>query len=229
VVFGFGLGPFGPSLRPPFANLHGGLPAGLPSYGATGYGSNSDGSYERVAETVDPPDRVLDFFDHTIDRTVWTVTSRGRANIALVFRQDTRVRGGVVVLESPGGSRITLFVKDMQLPEGFPLDFPVGHRARAMEGGGIADNQYHLRWNVRGNASRVKFIDGFAQALEDAGWQVITKQSDPNGPWALTCRSRARPEMSCRVVVTVEPEAPRSSVYVDAADVWVGPGAESAR
>jgi hypothetical protein len=231
VAIGFGLGPTEPTIRPPFANLHGGYPAGLPSYGSNPGGAVSSGSFESFEQTADPPDQVLDTYERAIDRAIWSVASRGRSNIALVLRADPGIRGGVVVIPIERGSHITLFVEDMQLPSGFPLDFPIGHRARAMDQPGeVSSGVFHLRWDVGGNAGGGRFIEQFATALEDAGWQVLTKQADVASPHSLTCRSRAKPEISCRAVVSVVfGRLPTDRSIMEIADVWVGPGAESAR
>jgi hypothetical protein len=227
LVFGLGLGPFGPLMHPPFANLHGGYPAGLPSYGKSEGGNRAAGTFEQVARSADAPERILDFFEGAIDRTIWTVASRGRANIALVFRADPGVRGGLRTEPFERETYITLFVEDMQLPAGFPADFPIGHRANAIDGG-LSDGIYHLRWDVGGNGSNAAFVDGFAQALEDAGWQVLTREVPRFGVNSLTCRSRTRPEISCRVVV--EPDVSlHPSRVLEVANVWVGPGAETPR
>jgi hypothetical protein len=231
IVVGFRMGPDGPSLDPPFANLHDGNPVGLPSYTGGQGGGVSAGSFERIEVSADPPNLVLDTFERTIDRAVWTVASRGRSNIALIFRADPGIRGGVIVIPADSGSHITLFVEDMRLPTAFPLDFPIGHRARATdEPGDISNGVFHVRWNVAGNAGGGRFIERFAQALEDAGWQVVTKQAEVTGPHSLTCRSRAKPELSCRAVVSVKfGRFPSGSTVMEIADVWVGPGAESSR
>lgn len=231
VVIGSGLGPTQPPVRPPFANLHGGYPAGLPSYDNGPGGAVSTGSFESFEETADPPDRVLDTYERTIDPAIWSVASRGSRNIALVFRADPRIRGGVRVIPTERGSHITLFVEDMRLPPGFPLDFPIGHRARALEEPGSGSSGiYHVRWDVGGNAGGGRFIEQFAQALEDAGWQVVTKKAAVGAGAALTCRSRARPEISCRAAVSVEFYSAQSDrSFIEIADVWVGPGADGAQ
>jgi hypothetical protein len=179
-------------------------------------------SFERTEETRDDPDRVLDFFEDAVDRTTWNIASRGRANISLVLREDPRVRGGVLLEPSGSGTRITVFVEDMQLPPGFPEDFPVAPRARALDASRASPPLYHARWDV---GAGIRFLTRFAEVLDDAGWEVSTKTRGQFDLTSLTCQSRSRPELTCRVVMRSDASSfiqPSPSI----ADVWVGRGAD---
>ena len=227
IVTRFDLGARGPALEPPFANLHGGNPTGLPSYGGTFVsGGKSDGSFSSSERTGDAPERVIAFYEQSIDRTIWMLTSRGRTSLAFLFRADPRVRGGVLTSQARNGTSITLFVRDLKLPDGFPVDFPAEAQASVLGPGEITNGLAHLRWGVAPDGG--PFIDGFAQILDDAGWQVITKSSTVRPP-SLTCRSRERPVLSCRVVVSVEADPDMRGQFRHVADVWVGNGAEGTR
>lgn len=216
------------ALPPPFANTHFANPAGLPSYGTFVSRGQSEGSFSSSEKTGDAPERVLDFYEQNIDRTIWTIPSRGRMSLAFVLQADPRMRGGVVVTTVPGdGTYITLFVRDLQLPAGFPLDFPASRDASVLVPGEVSNGLAHLRWGV-GPDYPHPFIDDFAQILDDAGWSVVTKSSTSRPP-SLTCRSRARPELSCRIAVSVEPDPRWRGQFRTVADVWVGIHAEDAR
>jgi hypothetical protein len=224
IVTGFDLGPRATAgLRPPFANLHGGNPAGLPSYGTFAARGRSDGHFNSLEKTTDAPERVLDFYEQSIDRTIWTIPTRGRISLAFVLRADPRVRGGVVTSLGAAGTTISLVVDDMQLPAGFPIDFPVvGHHASVLVPGEVTNGLSHLRWDV--GVDDRGFMDSFAQILEDAHWQVVIK-SPASRPLSLTCRSRISPEITCRVVVSIEADPRMHGQFRSVADVWVGTGA----
>jgi hypothetical protein len=115
----------------------------------------------------------------------------------------------------------------MQLPDGFPVDFPAAPQASVLGRGEISNGLSHVRWDV--GVDHGTFIEDFAKVLDDAGWQVLTKNSSGR-VFSLTCRSRARPEISCRILVTIEAvREPNDQYYRDVADIWVGSGAEEAR
>lgn len=179
-------------------------------------------SFERIEETREAPDRVLDFFERSVDRTTWTVASRGRANIALVLRADPSVRGGVSLEPTGNGTRITLFVQDMRLPDGFPQEFPVRPSAHVIDAVRVSAALYHVRWNVGGGLG---FLTRFAEVLEDSGWEVVTKTRGQFDLTALTCRSRTRPELSCRIEMRSDPTSFIQPSF-PIANVWVGLGAD---
>jgi len=179
-------------------------------------------SFERIEETRDEPGRVLDFFERSVDRATWTVASRGRANIALVLRADPSVRGGVSLEPTGNGTRITLFIQDVRVPAGFPEDFPASPRAHAIDAVRVSTALYHVRWDV---GAGLGFVTRFAEALEDAGWEVVTKTRGQFDLGSLTWRSRTRADLSCRIEMRSDPTAfiqPSFSI----ADVWVGFGAD---
>ena len=221
IVIALRLGPSGLGPHPPVAATFAGDAARPPFYGNDNAGMSAR-SFVRIEETRDEPARVLDFYERSVDRATWTVASRGRANIALVLRADPSVRGGVSLESAGNGTRITLFVEDMRLPAGFPEDFPARPRAHAIDAVRVAASLYHVRWDV---GAGLGFVTGFAAALEDAGWEVMTKTRGQFDLFSLTCRSRARPDLSCRIAMRNDPTSfiqPTFSI----ADVWVGVGAD---
>lgn len=225
-VLGANLGPGDPSLSGPFANLHGGYPRGLPSYGESSSGGLSSGSFEGNATTADAPGTVLAFYERSIDRSIWTITSVGSRWLIFYDASDPAIRGGVEASPYEGRTIITVWVTDFQLPPEFPRAFPGGHRASPVEPPSRDGDTYILRWGIAGNASEKRFVEDFSQVLSDAGWDVAIGPGQYNVP-SLTCRSRAQPTLGCRLTVTFETiRNPRVTYQTSVASIRVGPGAD---
>ena len=232
-VVAAGLAPLGPVAAGPFANLHGGLPAGLPSYlrqvqGTMGGGSG-EGTFEWSAETPDTPNTVLRFYEQHIDQKIWVITGSGERTMSFYYRSSPAIRGGVHTTDIGRTTFFRVWMTDLKLPAGYPLDFPGAERARPI---GVPTNDagvYVARWELSGgDASR--FVADFAQTLKDAEWDVtalITTSREPS----LQCRSRSSPLITCSLSTQYEIVKPSTGgIVYDAvgrfvATVRVGRGA----
>jgi len=219
----------------PFANLHGGLPTGLPAYprqlpGSGGAGQ-SEGGFEWTGETADSADEILSYYSRSIDHTIWDVTAVGTQTISFYKRDAPGIRGGVRTLGLETKTFFEIWVTDMKLPAGYPVDFPAGHRARPIGTVAKVADAYVVRWDVDGNASPAAFVKTFATSLTDAGWDVLTLDTSMATP-SLTCRRRSLPALTCSVTVTyeVDLQAKHDPVYPApgrlVATVRIGPEAQ---
>jgi len=234
-VVAAGLAPTGQIATGPFANLHGGLPAGLPAYvpqvqGSPG-GSSGEGRFEWNAQTPDETAKVLHFYEQNIDGKTWTVTGSGDKTISFYYRAAPGIRGGVVASDSGRSTFITLWMTDLKLPAGYPLDFPSTSRARPMGAPTNVAGVFTARWDVGSVGAPGTFVDDFAQVLADSGWDVTARRTTRETP-GLQCRSRSSPLVTCAVTTKYEITNPSTSrVVYDAvgtfvATVRVGQGAD---
>ena len=201
------LGPTGSAGKEPFANLHGGLPRGLQPYShqlqGTRGGALGNGTFEWNAETPDPAATVLAFYDQTIDRAIWDVSAVGRQSMSFTYRPNPSVRGGVRTVDIGRSTFIAVWVTDLQLPPGFPAAFPGGPRARPLGQPGSDADGYVLRWDIDGNLDSARFVEDFAEVLNDAGWDVFALTTTGPTP-GLMCRSRSTPGLTCAVTTSYE-------------------------
>lgn len=217
------LGPSGPGLSGPFANLHGGYPVGLPPYGDARSGSLSDGSFEATTDTSDDPATVLSYYQRSVDPTRWQITSVGTRLMAFYYRSDPAIRGGVTTFVHDGKTSVTVWVDDLQLPDGFPVTFPGGHRARPVDAQLRDGDTFVLHWSISGNASDGRFVDDFAQLLTDAGWDVTAKETAVGKNASLRCRSRTPPATACALTVAYETMQQPFAYMVPVATIRLGP------
>jgi hypothetical protein len=220
-----GLSPRGYVAAGPFANLHGGLPAGLPAYlrqvqGTRGGGSG-EGTFEWSAETPDAPNTVLRFYEHNIDQKIWAITGSGEKTMSFYYRSSPGIRGGVHTLENGRTTFISLWMTDLKLPVGYPLDFPGAERVRPI---GVPTNEagvYVARWELSGMGDPSRFVTDFAQTLKDAEWEVTALTATGREP-SLQCRSRSSPLITCSLRTQYEIVKPSTGgVVYDAVGRYV--------
>lgn len=172
---------------------------------------------------------VLEFYRRSIDLNIWAIGSVGTRSLAIYRRTTPSIRGAIDAHALAEGTYVTVWVTEMRAPAAFPVDFPIAYRARPIEDASVVGDVYALRWDISGNAGDSRFMSDYAAALDDAGWDVLTKSSERDPRQFLTCRRRSDPRIGCSVTIAAEyPYGTHTMPPRPLAIVRVGPGADSA-